>query len=245
MRTAPPTGGRFSGATSIRSILLTVSGGALVAEEQILRGAAWATVGALTVVEETTTCDLVLSGTTATLPSGAAATSATQSACYEAYVLLSEASAAFDAALVVGTGWTFEADQDGIETVTDARMGCTLARTGGTALDAAGEVYLAERTGWNGTVNQWGIAATGSTYATSTTDDGHGAATAAGILGSQSAAVQVDQGGGTYYSSDRAVLSNPPDRLYLTGSATGSATLADADFTAPTCRLVLLPMELP
>lgn len=226
----------------VRSILVTGEGSALVAYEQVLLGTAWATVSTLALVEETTTCDLDVADGVITLPSGAAATSATQSQCYEVYVSL-DASAAWDALLVTGGAWHLEMDATEIDTVANARLGCLVARTAGTALDAAGENFIAARVGYaSGANNAWGVAGTGAAYSTAVSTSGTPALTALGLLGIATAPVQVSAGAA--YAGSTTTLTTMPDRLYLTGGATSSSTGASAAFTGFECRLTLHAPEL-
>ncbi len=229
--------------TAIRSVLVTGSGSSIVAYEQALSGSTWVTISTLTYTEETTTCPLSVAGGVITLPSGAAATSATQSQCYEGYVLLSDASATFDALLVTGASWHLEMDSSAIEAITNARLGCLLARTAGTALDTAAENFVATRVGYaSGVNNSWGLAGTGATYGTIASVSGTPPLTVLGSLTVASSPVLLNSGAD--YANSVSTLTTLPDRLYLTGGATSSATVADADYTGFECRFTLHAPEL-
>lgn len=234
------------------SILLTVAGGALVAYEQTCTAAGVCTgATALTVTVETSTCAPTLSGTRYTHPSGATASTSTQSQCYEAYVLLSDASTAFDDLLAATTTtvdfsmrFTCESTPC-VEATLNARVGCTLARTSGTAFDASGENWLASQVGWDAVTYNWRVGDSGSTFPASTnTDDGVGAEVVTARRGYATTLVVIDDGGGSYDTQTGTALATAPDRLYVTGGAITAATLATTNYDDMECRLTLHAGEM-
>lgn len=229
------------------SILLTVVGGALVAYEQTCTAAGICTGStALTVTVETSTCAPTLSGTRYTHPSGATASTSTQSQCYEAYILLSDASTAFDDLLAATTTtMDFSMVFSAVEATLNARVGCTLARTSGTAFDASGENWLASQMGWDGATYNWRVGDSGSTFPASTnTDDGVGAEVVTARRGYATTLVVIDDGGGSYDTQTGTALATAPDRLYVTGGAITASTLASTNYDDMECRLTLHAGEM-
>ncbi len=218
--------------TPASALFITVSGGALVAYEQAYTGGGWVNVSAALSPTVETDGGVTFSGTTLTIPSGIAATSATQSQADERYWAVSSLSAGLQALVAANSVIRVEVGEDAIDlSVTNARWGVSVTSATG-SFDAAAENLASFRTGGNGTQYAYGYAAGANAFSTLITSASDFDRLASWVIGYAAGTAVI----GTS-SSTTAQGTAVPTRIYVTASASGSATAASCAVTRPWARI--------
>lgn len=240
--TARWTTGGLPTSTTPRAVLVYVSGDALLWKEQVLFGSHWVDVagssGSLTAEVDG---GVTFSGTTLTIPSGLATSTAPATDPDSRYVAISSLSATFQAMWVTGAQWIVSMTATSIEQTTNARWGWALAFPTG-SFDAGAENAVAVRMGWNGSAYAFNLAGATSSYGTTSS---------AATVGTPkiSAAIATATSGSWYWAaaSDKGTFSptnTAPTHLYLQCSSTGTAAAATTAVVAPQVRLAVFPVTL-
>jgi len=236
------TTGGIPTATTPRSVLIYVSGGAPFWKEQVLIGSHWVDVagssGSLTVE---TDGGVTFSGTTMTIPDALAATSTGQGCPDERYVAFSSASSALQAQIATGAQLKLTFDQTSIANNNYARWGGAITSAAG-SFDAAGENIVGARFGWETSAYRMQIAAASGGYNNATTSANLGPVQFGSQVGTANTG-RVYWAAATY-GSNFSGGTTTPTRLYLLGSAQTSPTVGTTAIVNPTIRAAFYPATL-
>ena len=220
----------------VRAVELRVVGGALVGQEQALVGDVWMDIGSSVAATVETDGGVTFSGTTATLPTGIASSTAPNSAADKRHVAFTSFSATFQALLATGAMWTLVLSETGMDTTLNARWGGALTSAAG-SFDAATENNSAVRTGHNG-VNWSHDAANGNTsWAERSSGASLGRRFVRGAIGWSGCAQHFAHGSTWTNAVPGGSNTSTPTRLYWLGGAKTAATLADTVVTDPRIRI--------
>lgn len=214
------------------ALFFTVAGGALVAYEQAYTGSGWVNVSAA--VSPTVEADggVTFSGSTLTIPTGIAATSTTHSLADRRYWAVSSFSAAMQALIVSDSAMMLEVGEDAIDlTATNARWGFAITSAAG-SFDSAAENLVSHRVGGNGTQYAYGYAAASNNFSTLISSASYFPRLGSWMVGYGSGTFKISTS-----SSSIGIGTAVPTRFYVTGSATGSATVANCAVTRPWVRV--------
>lgn len=223
----------LSGARRLR---IDVSGGTLGWSEELWTSAGWVAVTGRTALTTQTDGGITFSGTTMTLPSGWTTQTTPHLQHDLRYLALSSTSSTFQALLATAAVLALDATETSMGTTSNSRWGCALAATGGTDWNASSETIIAHRHGYTGATYTSGYA-----FATGTLSglgSGSAGTTRRGVV-----CQGVARGFFRYSASDAAGTppTSAPDRLYVTGSASGAVSSTTA-VGSPVVLLTALPL---
>lgn len=231
------TTGGMPTATSLRGIYGYLSGGVLYGQEQVLIGSDWVDIGSPVAFTTETNGGVTLSGTTYTIPSGLAASTATQSCPDERYIAFSSFSATLQGLVAAGNVWRLEIGETSIEAVEYARWGVAVTSAAG-SFDSGTENGYSVRIGYEGGVYRLQGAAGTAGLANLTTSATLGKRVLTSQIG------EANTGGLRWaiasYGNAVNATANVPTRIYVTASAQTSSTAATAAVVAPWFRFTII-----
>lgn len=235
------TTGGMPTATSLRGIYGYLSGGVLYGQEQVLIGSDWVDIGSPVAFTTETNGGVTLSGTTYTIPSGLAASTATQSCPDERYIAFSSFSATLQGLVAAGNVWRLEVGETSIEAVEYARWGVAVTSAAG-SFDSGTENGYSVRIGYEGGVYRLQGAAGTAGLANLTTSATLGKRVLTSQIG------EANTGGLRWaiasYGNAVNATANVPTRIYVTASAQTLLTTATAAVVAPWFRFAIVSAAL-